>query len=235
MMRFYLFIFLLISTALTQAEEKIKLTPKVYTAYRDFDYSAGITGVQGQVFSLGLGLTSTYKRFYTHIFTERNLSPTQERTTNLVANTIHFERKDSSISLGYALNSTISVFTGYKMGETAITALDGSDLQGNFIRLSAKGGFIGAGAGFPINKGILSFSAGFAWMQATYKQSNEASTKGNATGASLSIHWQAPITDKLAYEVGLFRHSYFYDKLDQSEGSINEHIVSIRAGLSYRF
>ena len=215
--------------------KKFHITPKIYSAYRVFDYTAGITGVEAQVFSLGLGLTSTYKKFYSHIFTEKNLSPSEERTTNLVANTITFERKDSSVSIGYALNPSISVFTGYKVAETAITALDNSNLQGNFIRLNAKGFFVGAGAGLPFKNGLLSFSAAYALMRATFKQSNKINTRGNAVGASLSVQWQAPLTKQWFYQVGVFRHSYFYDKLDQTEGSINEHIVSIRASIGYRF
>ncbi len=217
------------------ADEPWHFAPKIYTAYRNFDYTAGVTGVEGHVLSLGFGLTTTHKNFYSHVFTEKNLRPTEERTTNLVANTVTFERKDSSLSFGYALNPTLSVFSGYKIGETAITALNSSDLRGNFIRLNAKGPFVGAGAAWPIGGGMLSFSAGFAWMRASYKQSNIPTTRGNATGASLSLHWKAPLKDRWAYEIGLFRHSYFYDKLDRSEGSINEHIFSIRTGLSYQF
>jgi len=225
-----------------QLSSPFTLIPSAYWSYRDFDYSAGSGGVSGNLNSLGIGLTGIYQQFYVNFSGEKNPSASQETTENLFSGVVDFDRTDWAISLGYAVNPSISTFIGYKYGETGMTDLGPADptippeLVERDISLEGRGLFIGAGGGWAVRDwGFFSFSAAFADMTSVYKDADVDHSKGSAAGTSLTVKWQGPIRNNLSYNINLIRHDYYYDDFDKFETEISEEILSLRLGIDYRF
>lgn len=211
---------------------QITFIPKIFISYRDFEYTTGNASLSGDWFSLGVGLTSSYRRFYLDINAEMNPTTNEEYDDDLFAitDTVEYDRSDMALSLGYAINESISTFVGYKYGKTIISIPEGE------ISLKGQGMFFGAGGRFAVRDwGYLSFSAAYAYMEATYKDLTVARDNGDASGTSLVLQWQAPLTQRITYNFSIRRHDYDYENFNYREGSITEQIVSIRLGIAYRF
>ncbi len=214
------------------------IVPKLFLSSRNFEYSVAGGGVSGNIQSLGLGITATIGRVYASIDGERTISPTEEDTTNLLnTRKVEFERSDTSISLGYALDDAISIFTGYKFGKSTLIATAPSPFAGAKISLEGQGMFIGAGGRWPVkNWGFMAFSGAYAKMNATYKDLVVESDDGSASGTSLSLKWQGILPIKqLSYNISLTRHDYYYERLKELNFDISEQILSFRLGVSYQF
>lgn len=211
--------------------------PSLSASLRNIDYTAGQTGVSGQVFSLGAGMTALWGRYYLDLSGERTLRPSEETTKRLIDEKIELEREDLRFTLGYSVNEHIRVFAGYKYGRTRIAALPTSTLAGHSISLSGNGLFIGAGGGWRVGeKGLLSFSAAYADLRARYQQVPLMPPDyGQASGISLGVGWRALLADNWYYDVYLNLHQYEYDAFAQFGADISERILSIGAGLSYQF
>ncbi len=210
--------------------------PRAFVSLRNFDDSIGNGGVDGRVDSLGVGLTGTYRRFYINASLETTPQDNEESVRHILpVNKANFNRDDSSLSVGYVVNDAIRVFGGYKYGKTIISALDTSEFSGAEISLKGNGFFMGAGAGWRIGSGFMSFSAAYASLQAKYQYVDDPALKGDATGTSLVLQWQAPITKALTYHLSATRHDYYYDNFKTLDSDISEQIFSLRLGLSYQF
>jgi hypothetical protein len=233
----YIIIFLLgyfsISKLVIADENKknISFVSDVFFSSRSFEYSAYPTKIKSTISSVGIGLTAKINDFYTKLSIEQNLTASESNFT-LSNNKINTERKDLSISVGYAIVPTITIFTGYKYGKTTFNELA--------LDLIGKGPFIGAGAGWQVKgnnkltQGFFSLSAAYAYMDADYQTYTNITT-GKASGTSLSIAWNSNISKNIYYNLALIRHDYFYEKFDNLDTDISENILSLRAGLSYRF
>lgn len=219
------------------AAEEIFIIPNAFISQRNFQYSVGSGGVSGIIQSLGVGLTGTYQRFYMDVTVEKNLRPSQESTTNLLfTDTVDFEREDLSASVGYGINESVSIFTGYKYGRTTISARAPSPFVGETISLQGRGGFIGAGGGWQVKDwGFLSFSAAYARLGADYDDLVVHRTHGSATGTSLGVKWKAQLTKQWYYDVSVLRHDYYYQHFNRISSNISEQILSFRLGIGYRF
>lgn len=232
--------FLLTITSLlyiqTAIADEYTLIPNLSASVKNFEYSVLNGNVKGEINSLGAGITGIYKNFYFDLNGERSQTANEESLINGLSNTIAFKRTDFTASIGYAINQSISVFTGYKYGNSTLTELPHSPYVGAKTSLEGKGIFIGAGGGWAIkNWGHFSFSAAFAKMIANYKSFNFGTTEGDANGTSLAIKWQAPITDHLSYDLSIKRHDYYYENFDQINIDVSEQILSFKVGVSYKF
>ncbi|ALG68130.2 hypothetical protein [Beggiatoa leptomitoformis] len=233
----FLWLFLL-NVPLVSMAETVSIVPTVFYSYRNFEYSVGgAGGVEGSINSVGLGVTAIYQQFYVDIAGEENPNASEEETNNLLfTNTVDFDRNDVALSLGYAINDSISTFIGYKYGKSTITARPNSPFAGEEISLTGYGAFIGAGGGWSVrNWGFISFSAAYAQLDSTYRDLTVDVVDGNARGTSLSIKWKAPLTENFFYDFSLIRHDYRYKDFEKIDSDISEQILSLRAGLSYRF
>ncbi len=214
------------------AQEEILIIPSIFTSLRDFEYSIYNGNVEGDIRSLGGGITGIYKRFYISLSGERNIATNEKSIINGLSNTIEFERTDFATSIGYAVNDSISTFMGYKYGSSTLTELT---LAGGKTTLEGKGLFIGAGGGWGVGDwGTFSFSAAYAKMIANYKSYDIGTTEGDASGTSLGVEWKAPITKNLYYNLSLIRHDYYYENFLKIDFDISEQILSFKIGLSYR-
>lgn len=213
---------------------ELKVTPNAFVSYRDFEYSVGNGGIDNNLYSLGIGLTATYGRFYLDLSGEKNPTSGKEPTQS---STAYFEREDAAVSLGYGVNESISVFAGYKYGETRIVSPPSAMTIGSQVRLQGRGLFIGAGAGWAVNAtNLVSFSAAYAMMRAEYEDSAfDSNTRGDASGTSLGIRWKGLLSKQLSYDVSLIRHDYYYESFDLLLLDISEQILSLRLGLAYQW
>jgi len=215
-------------------------TPRVQLSSRHFEYIAGESQVQGELFSLGVGMTAIYDRFYLDVNTERNLEPGEETSSaqlipQSITELVEFDRQDSALTIGYGVSQLTSVFAGYKQGKTTITAVGNSPFAGNALSLSGAGPFIGAGAGWQVKDwGIASFSAGYAALHAEYNAPGEQMS-GRASGTSLSFNWRGTLGKGWEYQTAVTRHDYRYKRFAQRNGEISENIFSYFLGLAYRF
>ncbi len=232
----YLSLFILMCSALPAYAEKILFIPTAYIASKNFEYSNDNGGVNGRIASLGLQFTGIYDKFYFSLSGEKNPVTSEESTKNLLFNKVNVDRTDLSISFGYEVNPSIRTFAGYKYGKTTLTELPYAPYPYAKTFLESGGVFIGAGGGWEVkNWGFISFSAAYATLGATYESPIIERVDGNSSGTSLTLGWKAPITTKLAYEIVLTRHDYYYDDFAQYESNISEQFLSIRLGLSYVF
>jgi len=233
-----LMVFVSINGSITvYASEDLELISSVALSTRQFAYAVYNGGVDGQIQSLGLGISGVYRRFYVDLSGERNIEASEESTDNLLeTDRVNFERTDITTAAGYALTDAISIFAGYKYGQSTITALFPSPFSGAKITLSGKGPFIGAGGRWPVeNWGFLSFSAAYANMEANYQDLSYGTAKGDASGTSLSVQWKGVLTSDFYYDFTLIRHDYYYQDFDKFSWDISEQILSYRVALSYRF
>jgi hypothetical protein len=217
----------------TQAAE-LTITPNAFVSYRDFEYSVGSGGIDNNLYSVGMGLTATYGRFYLDLSGEKNPTSGKEPTAT---STAYFEREDAAVSLGYGVNESISVFAGYKYGETRIVSPPSAITFGSQVRLQGRGLFVGAGAGWAVNDtNLVSFSAAYAMMRAEYEDSAlERNVRGDASGTSLGVRWKGLLSKQLSYDVSLIRHDYYYESFDLLLLDISEQILSLRLGLAYQW
>ncbi|MDY6991786.1 MAG: hypothetical protein SVR94_04155 [Pseudomonadota bacterium] len=218
--------------------QQFVVSPNLFLSSRNFEYSVGNGGVNGTIQSLGGGISGIYKNFYFDLSAEKNIHSSEESTTNLLSTQrVAFDRTDFALSLGYAVNEAISLFSGYKYGKSTITAIAPSPFEGGKITLEGKGIFLGAGGGFLVSHwGAFSFSSAFAYMVSDYKDLAIGTTEGDAAGTSLSVKWKGHLFSKnWYYEMGISRHDYYYEDFKKFDLDISEQILSYRLGLSYRF
>ncbi|MEM7017921.1 MAG: hypothetical protein AAF512_11375 [Pseudomonadota bacterium] len=239
---FFLLSFLLTIQAQAQEQEEPEpadnnessdwvVTPELSVSFRNFEYSADTTDIDGDIFSLRFGASVAYKNYYLDITGETNLGSGDTNITD-----VDFDRQDATLTFGYGLSETISIFLGYKHGETTIQAP--ADVVGSKITLTGNGFFAGAGGVWPVKDlGAFSFSAAFAVMDASYNQPPTfGKTSGDATGTSLSLAWNGVINRHFLYHVTIHRHDYFYEDFgEQLTFDISENVLSLSTGISYRF
>jgi 3D (Asp-Asp-Asp) domain-containing protein len=230
--KLYLVIFFLCSGAVRANE--LTLTPNIFASYRYFEYSVGRGGIDNNLYSLGLGVTATYGRLYVDVSAEKNTTSGKEPTPT---GTAYFERQDAAISVGYGMNESISLFAGYKYGETRIAAPPTAIAIGSEVSLEGRGFYVGAGGGWAIYENhLLSFSAAYAHLRAQYDESMQVRRgRGDASGTSLGIRWKTHITPRLSYDLSLIRHDYYYKNFENLDFNISEQILSIRTGVSYQW
>lgn len=214
--------------------------PHAHLASRHFEYTAGSGNIKGEIYSLGIGATVIYQRYYLDFGMERNLEPGQETSSaqlfpESVTELVEFDREDTTLAVGYGVSDLTSVFAGFKQGKTTITATGDSPFAGNSISLSGTGPFIGAGAGWKVRDwGIASFSAAYASLDAEYESPVETQ-EARASGTSLGVNWRGMVGKSWEYRIAMTRHDYDYNSFENGDGEISENILSYSIGVAYRF
>jgi hypothetical protein len=188
------------------------------------------------------------------------------------------KRQDFALTVGYSLLRNWSLSFGYKYGDTSYDwtdhELDGKDgnevgtatKNNNFV---AKGPFIGIGYNLPLWKGVLAFNVAAALLdgEITTSRKHEPGdsdkmklfnrdrtelVKASATGFTLGVNWNQPITERLSYSIllqgfkydfdasrGVFRDDLISDNvheiLNLDAFDVKETVYSINMSLNYRF
>jgi len=187
------------------------------------------------------------------------------------------ERQDFAFSLGYSISQNWSLSFGYKYGNTSSDWEDkGRDEKGGKVGTArkendfvAKGPFLGVGYNLPLWKGTLAFNIAAALLDGEITTSR-IHTKGDssevtlldrerkeqvnasATGLTLGVNWNQPITERLSSSIlvqwfqydfdasrGVFRDSLISDInheiVDVDAFDVTEKLYSINLSLNYRF
>lgn len=139
------------------------------------------------------------------------------------------DRQDFDVTMGYQVNSILSVFIGYKSGETNLDLVSrnpNAPATGNEY-YKQKGPFVGVNIGksFP-DAGKLDFSIAYADLDAENRFFSDndgvepgetlefddinGTTHGSSTGYSINLGWTMPIKGSL-----LFRTKLRYNRYEQ--------------------
>ncbi len=213
-----------------------------------------------QLLALDLSVTASVDSWYVSIGVEptiaddyvssdfvNNYSITDSSDGSTIADTTgniwadyDISRYDYSATVGYKFEQNITLFGGYKYGETT------EEYQVDFVILEhylpndfdstfeESGLFIGGAYTLPFDDiGALTFSAAYAFMENDYKESGnykaynvqryaddpieggfpitKINYKGDATGLSLVASWGGALTQQLRYHVTTRFNEYKYD------------------------
>ena len=163
------------------------------------------------------GITFASKRMYANLTGE---FPIRDYTGHLDQVNMSFTRRDYSATLGYSVGKHLSVFGGYKYGQTE-TNVTGYDFAAfkmvlNTVKNKEAGPFIGVGGSSNINeKNLISISAAYAKMDGEYVNplspsgGGLPSAKGDASGNSYSLKWMYQMSGDTLLSLG-----YKYTKYD---------------------
>lgn len=170
-------------------------------------------------------------------------------------------RKDVDITLGYRLNKSWSVFSGYKYGKTKMqfTPRDSEDEDDAILATAEsylqEGPFLGASYSWQFEKaGKLSLSVAYAYLNATNNFSantdedegdDEArefddltgQVKGDTKGFSYGVSWTMPLSSNLLFQTRLKINSYQQDIEVDGErfNDIDETFTTLHVGVAYVF
>jgi hypothetical protein len=138
-------------------------------------------------------------------------------------------RDELTITSGYRLSNGISIFGGFKAGES-----EGYDEDADRWKIVTTGPFIGVSNAIALDKtSNLSFAVAMASMSAEVNlltSGNLIENDGSATGLSGSVAYNKALTPSVSGSVGAKYQSYAFD-----QGIETETILSAFGKLSYRF
>lgn len=167
---------------------------------------------------------------------------------------VNAKHYDWAISLGYVITEQWSLFAGYKSGTTqwdqTIVGSSGSEAwDGKFDQ---DGPFLGVAYSIPIEPGILSFRAAYAYLDGKFNRSisgsrhDQLNLDGNSNAYSLGLSWTQLLTDNLGFSIGANYQSYSFDlsggregggqeQVKITNGSMTEELFTLTAAIIYRF
>jgi hypothetical protein len=146
-----------------------------------------------------------YSSFYASLSYDKSVSAEPEIAPAAVTD---YSRTDSTFTLGYRLNQSLSLFAGYAEGanQFIITTSGGGLIV---IDYKEKGPFAGVAYTKTFgDKGSLGMSIGYAKLDGDLKFDVPPGVevfraKGDTTGLSYGLTWSGPLTGSLSYRVGL--------------------------------
>jgi len=176
---------------------------------------------------------------------------------------VNAQHDDWAISLGYMITEQWSIFAGYKSGNTEwdqtvskINIVNSATIteqwNGTFEQ---DGPFLGISYSLPIEPGVLTFRAAYAYLDGTFERNtyivgrgldDNVKLDGNSNAYSLGLSWTQPLTENLGFSIGANYQNYDFDlsggrQESQSggtkfnNGSMTETLFTLNASLIYRF
>jgi hypothetical protein len=224
----------------------------------------------------GWGIDAYYQITDTTDISDNGTFPVGTSKVSYARNT-ELERQDFAFSLGYSITQNWSLSFGYKYGNTSYDWTDEErDEKGENVGTAfkendfvAKGPFLGVGYNLPLWKGTLAFNVAAALLDGEITTSRnhkkgdssevtlldrerKEQVKASATGLTLGVNWNQPITERLSYSIllqgfqydfdanrGVFRDSLISDInheiVDVDAFDVTEKVYSINMSLNYRF
>jgi hypothetical protein len=184
-----------------------------------------------------------YKSFYASVTYDKALSAGTgsdevQGTTGPVASTLDFSRADSTLTLGYRLNPSWSVFAGLTNGTSTFTQTTfDTTITVTRTTYAEKGPFVGVAYTRAFgDKGSLGLSVAYARLDGelhtiTRPGSILFDATGNTSGLSYGVTWSGSLTGSLGYHVGVKATRYtMHDRID-----ITERYTNIFVGVSNYF
>lgn len=236
----------------------IYVMPDVSIGYMDYELSRTTIDSKDALPYLRLSMSVLIDRFFINGYAQSSISDGEVaeffriNRLGLVHEgflNIEFERQDYSLGLGYAFNDALSVYLGYRMGETtgdtfairtfATIFEQATDFFQFTESLKTTGFFLGLNLNYKLPVGRLVFNVALAKLEAKLKQNlydvvsrdfNEFLFTDNSVGHTVGVSWSTSITQQLNLSLGLDSYSFKYKKL-----SAEEKIVSTSVRFSYLF
>ena len=183
-----------------------------------------------------------YKSFYSSLSYDRSIAADQSIGQTMgatpSATLADFSRSESTFTLGYRVNDTISLFTGYTKGANHFTQTGAAlVLVATEIDYTETGPFVGFALNLNVrDKGNLGLSVGYAKLDAKLQivaRPGGATTEvtGDSTGLSYALTWSGTLTGSLGYRVGVKTTSYDMD----DPGQVTERFNSFFLGITNYF
>jgi hypothetical protein len=208
-------VFTCLLPATTMAESDLQIGGAVGSQSKQLKYQFAGIRINPTFQTLVYSLTASYGKFFSTAEVETMIQGDTQYVGNVgLATTtiIESKRSDSALTLGYNLWRGLSIFGGYKTGETEsnLSPTDGGVLKLNF---SQKGPFAGIAYGQSIgSKGTLAVSAAYASLNGDanvvfYGKGAEFVSGGSTSGLSYGLSWTGALSEK-----GYYRLSYKINK-----------------------
>ena len=182
--------------------------------YQDSQPGSGAV-FQADISTVIVGTTVSKGNFFSSLNVEQSW---KDDVTPFLDSLLFIDRIDYALTAGYAIGRGLSVFTGYKYGETGIVgiaAFGGSTLDLLFIE---EGPFVGFSYSRPVSdKGTLGLSLAYADMDAETKNqihavgfpgTGPASATGDADGLSVGLKWSYEVAETTLLNVGYKINQY---------------------------
>jgi len=156
--------------------------------------------------SLTVGLTAGFGEFYV----DGKFDTTIAGAHNTFVVDEDFQRDEITITAGYSVSESMTIFGGYKSTETSLMAPPGFGWsEDNF---QAKGLFAGAAAGFPMgNDASLSANVAVALLTGDYTDSTFLATTGDTVGVSVGLTYNRYLSDTTGIAITGSYQGYAYD------------------------
>lgn len=223
------------SPHVVQADNDLTVVPKIGFSYKTVELatSGGRKDFAPLFITLDLGMTLAYRSFYVSFSYDSSIKDdVTHNTTPSGSGTpddsiVYSSRVDGAATIGYNAWRGLTVFGGYKYGESkGLGFADATGSVENFEnRLISNGPFLGASYSFRFqDKGSLDLSVAYAIMDGESKYAS-ASTRvvqqGDETGFSYGIAWSGALSETAGYTVGLKANRYTFDA-DPLSGSTED-------------
>lgn len=234
---------LLVSTA--QAED-IDMVVKMAIAQKSLDLSIRDRSFSPSFNTFDIAVTGAMGRFYLTLDHDISIKDAVETDPNGL---IFFSRSDSSLTLGYSIMDWLSIFTGFRTGETEANYSANNSSFGN----TSEGYYIGLnGSHYFEKKGSLSLSLAIASLDGSVALSEPfvdtsvflvgnpppSEINGSAVGYSLGLSWSGKYSEDTNYSIGIKLQRYEFEDDIVFGGldlSYDENFNTISIGLTHFF
>ncbi|GGF53493.1 hypothetical protein [Alteromonas lipolytica] len=215
----------------------------------DFPLPVGITEVDNQFSESGSVYKFNLTFAYNKIYLDLSSSVTADMQFVQVVPEVPAieswagDRKEYTVTAGYSIFESGSVFIGYRKGKLQSKGLAPTNglAQSTFL-FESDGPFIGANYGIIANEdGVLAVNIAYADLEASLEETIFGfpipATGGDGDGLKAGISWRAELTDNLRYSVSVDRYQYTTNLSNQL--GVNSKMVeeesTIKVGISSSF
>ena len=238
-------VLLSLSASVAQAEE-IDVVVKTAITQKSLDLSIRDRSFSPTYNTLDIAITGAMGRYYLTLDHDFSIKDSIENDPNGL---IFSSRSDTSLTLGYSILQWLSVFTGYRTGETKAFYSANNDSFGN----TSDGFYLGVnGNHYFEDKGSLSLSLAIASLQGEVALSEPfvdtsvflvgnpppAEINGSAIGYSFGLSWTGKYSADTNYNIGIKLQRYEFEDDVVFGGldlSYDENFNTISIGLTHFF
>ncbi len=166
---------------------------------------------------LKLGLAASWGDFYANVHLRTTTEGSDVQVTDLElipgAQSIKWsgDRVEYGLAVGYDVSEAISIFGGYRDSETS-----GDGAPDSSYSFEHDGYFLGASYFVDLtDTGGLTFSAGYAWLDASLEETvvnfQFPTSTGDGSGGKLAVNWRDLFNERWGYTVAVEYFDYEYD------------------------
>lgn len=220
---------------------------------------------------LGIGVTVFANRFSFDFYAQKAISgeDTIEQQQGTFSSTTlayaegarEWDRKEYSVSVGFAVTDHTAVFAGYRQSNSDFDQITIGHVVGNptpfepvksRLKYKQDGPFIGITNKLIVNNGgffdgAIGLSYGLAFIDGDLVSTTGKHSKGDTIGVMTGISWQSSITDRLGYTLALdhYRYDFNADNSGILQGiedsnvfysaDFSEMLIKTSVGINYLF